>query len=120
MKKTLHYGIAAACFWFALTALPHAQTGTPEFDPLGEFDDLPKQIRVQAEFIDVSHEQLTELLFGEKPPANDVELRKQVAQLVKDGKATILETMICTGRSGQRAQSESIEEVIYPTEYETA
>ena len=120
MKKTLRYGIASACFWFALTTLPHAQTGTPEYDPLGEHDDLPKQIRVQVEFIDVSHEQLTELMFGEKPPANDVELRKQAGQLVKDGKATIMETMLCIARSGQKATTESIEEVIYPTEYEPA
>lgn len=120
MKKSTHFGMAAACFWLVLTALPHAQTGTPEFDPLGEFDDLPKQIRVQAEFIDVSQEQLTELLFGEKPPANDVELRKQVGQLVKEGNASIMETMICIARSGQKATTESVEEVIYPTEYEPA
>jgi len=120
MKKPLLHGVVAACFWFALTTTFHAQTGTPEFDPLGEYDDLPKQIRVQVEFIDVSHEQLTELMFGSKPPANDVELRKQAAQLVKDGKATILETMLCIARSGQKATSESIEELIYPTEYEPA
>lgn len=120
MKKTLLNGIVAACFWFTLTTPTHAQTGTPEFDPLGEHDDLPKQVRVQVEFIDVSHEQLTELMFGEKPPANDVELRKQAGQLVKDGKATILETLLCTARSGQKATSESVEEFIYPTEYEPA
>jgi len=120
MKKPLLHGIATACFWFALTVTFHAQTGTPEFDPLGEYDDLPKQIRVQVEFIDVSHEQLTELMFGTEAPANDVELRKQAGQLVKDGKATILETMLCIARSGQKATTESVEEYIYPTEYEPA
>lgn len=120
MKKLLLHGVAAACFCFALAPLTHAQTGTPEFDPLGEHDNLPKQIRVQVEFIDVAHEQLTELMFGEKPPANDVELRKLAGQLVKDGKATVMETLICTARSGQKATSESIEEFIYPTEYEPA
>ena len=120
MKKPLLQGVVAACFWFALTTSSHTQTGTPEYDPLGEHDDLPKQIRVQVEFIDVSHEQLTELMFGSKPPANDVELRKRAGQLVKDGKASILETLLCTSRSGQKATSESIEEFIYPTEYEPA
>ena len=120
MKKISLQGAFAACFWFALATPTHAQTGTPEFDPLGEHDNLPKQIRVHVEFIDVSHEQLTELMFGEKPPANDVELRKQAGQLVKDGKATILETLLCTAKSGQKATSESIEEIIYPTEYEPA
>jgi Flp pilus assembly secretin CpaC len=105
---------------FVLAAASYAQIGTPEFDPLGEHDDLPKQIRVQVEYIDVSQEQLTELLNGEKPAANDVELRKQVGQLVDSGKATIMETMLCIARSGQRAKTESIEEVIYPTEYEPA
>jgi hypothetical protein len=80
----------------------------------------PKQIRVQAEFIEVSHEQFTELMFGEKVAANDAELRKQLAQLVKDGKASIIETMLCVTDSGQKATTESIEEIIYPTEYEPA
>lgn len=119
MKKPLIHGIAAACLSFAIIPC-HAQTGTPEFDPLGEYDNLPKQIRVQVEFIDVSHEQLTDLMFGTKPPASDIELRKQVGQLVKDGKASIVETMLCTARSGQKAVTESIEEFIYPTEYEPA
>src|SRR6478735_9289054 len=122
MKNPFPLGLALAlaCSWFALATLSHAQTGTPEYDPLGEFNDLPKQIRVQVEYIDMSHEQLTELMFGDKPAANDGELRKQVAQLVKDGKATIVETMLCVARSGQKATSESIEEFIYPTEYEPA
>jgi hypothetical protein len=118
MKNTLLHDVAATCFWLALTSVSHAQVGTPDFDPLGEFDKLPKQIRVQVEFIDLSHEQLTELMFGSKVPPGDGELRKQVAQLVKDGKASIVETMMCIARSGQKATSESIEEIIYPTEYE--
>lgn len=120
MKKTFPHGVLATCCWFALASVPHAQTGTPDYDPLGEFDHLPKQIRVQVEFIEVSHEQLTELLFAPKVPANGTELRKQLAQLVKDGKAGIVETLLCTARSGQKATTESIEEFIYPTEYEPA
>lgn len=121
MKNPFLRGALIATSWFALTALSSAQiTGVPEFDPLGEFNNLPKQIRVQVEFIDVSHEQFTELMFGDKPAANDTELRKQLTQLVKDGKANIAETMLCIARSGQKATSESIEEFIYPTEYEPA
>ncbi len=112
--------LCAAALWIAPFQYAPAQIGTPEFDPLGEHDDLPKQIRVQVEFIDVPHETLTELLFGEKVPANDTEMRKQLAALIKDGKASILETMLCTARSGQKATSEAIEEYIYPTEYEPA
>jgi hypothetical protein len=106
--------------WIGLVTSLQAQTGDPGFDPLGEFDDLPKQVRVQVEFVELAHEQLTELMLGKETQANDVALREQVAKLVKDGKATILETMMCLSRSGQKATTESIEEFIYPTEYEPA
>lgn len=109
MKTTVLRGLILACF--VLTGPLHAQD---------KKSNSPKQIRVQLEYIDVSHEQLTELMFGEKAAANDNELRKQVAQLVKDGKAAIMETMLCVTESGKAAKTESIEEFIYPTEYEPA
>jgi hypothetical protein len=112
MKKSLLPSIAALCFWLPLSVSSIAQSTEP--------DVAQRQIRVQVEFVDVSHEQLTELMFGAKPAANDTELRQQVAQLVKDGKAKIMETLLCTGRSGQKSTTESIEEFIYPTEYEPA
>jgi len=120
MKTSFRTGIFASALLLASAVASQSQTGTPEFDPLGVHDGLPKLIRVQMEFIEVSHEQLTELMFGEKAPVGDEELRKQIAQLIKEGKASILETMLCTARSGQKATSESIEEFIYPTEYEPA
>ena len=121
MKNPLLQSIAAACCWLALTTAQHAQPSpTPKIDPQSKIVGPLQQVRVQVEFIDVSHEQLTELMFGPKVPANDGELRQQVAQLIKDGKATILETLLCTSRSGQKATSESVEEFIYPTEYEPA
>ena len=58
MKTPLTHCIAAAFACLIISTGLRAQVGTPEFDPLGEFDDLPKLIRVQVEFIDVSHEQL--------------------------------------------------------------
>ncbi len=120
MKTPLLKGVLVVSALFALTTPPRAQQGTQEFDPLGENVGLPKLVRVQVELIDVSHEQFTELMFGPHSSANDGELRNKVAQLVKDGKANIVETMLCTGRSGQRSTSESIEEFIYPTEYDPA
>lgn len=120
MKTPLLKGVLVVSALFALTSIPSAQQGTQEFDPLGENVDLPKLVRIQVELVDVSHEQFTELMFGPHSSANDGELRKQVTQLVKDGKANIVETMLCTGRSGQKFTTESIEEFIYPTEYEPA
>ncbi len=79
----------------------------------------PKMIRVQVEYVELSHEVLTELLFLADPPSADATpLRKQVHELVKKGEAKVMETMICTARSGEKAISESISEFIYPTEYE--
>ncbi len=75
---------------------------------------------MQVEFIDVSHEQLTSLMYGPKTSANDGELRQQVAQFVKDGKANIVETLLCIAKPGQKASTEAVEEIIYPTEYEPA
>lgn len=120
MKHPFLHGFLIASSWLALSTVPHAETGTPEYDPLGEMINLPKLIRVQVEFIDVSREQLTDLMFGPKVSANDGDLRTQVAQLVKDGKANLVETMVCIARHGQKATTESIEEIIYPTEYEPA
>lgn len=121
MKKPLLYGLMLASSIWCFSGVTDAQTKSPSAQekavPTG---DLTKQVRIQVEFIDVSHEQLTELMFGEKVAANDGELRKQVAQLVKDGKATIAETMLCVAQDKQKASTESIEELIYPTEYEPA
>jgi hypothetical protein len=79
----------------------------------------PKLIEVRVEFVEMSHEKLTELVFLEEPGSSDATaLRRTVAELVKGGEASILETMMVVARSGQKATSESIREFIYPTEYE--
>jgi len=111
--------IACACLAFAAGAF--AQEADPGFDPLGEHDDLPRLIRVQAEFIEMPHATLTRLLL--EPRVNgsdDIALRKELAGLVEKGEARMLETMLCTARSGQKATTEGIREYIYPTEYEPA
>ncbi|MCX6873591.1 MAG: hypothetical protein NTW21_07260 [Verrucomicrobia bacterium] len=110
--------LLVGCAMLGMTPLPQAQESTPEFDPTGEHNDLPKLIRVQVEFIDVSHEQLTDLMFGEHPSANDGQLRKKVGELVAKGQASIIETMLSVGKSGMKATTASNEEFIYATEYE--
>lgn len=100
-------------FWMAIP-LP-AETVDP-------FTDTPAepQVRVQVEFIELSHPDLTELMFGDKVATNDSELRKQLTQLIKDNKASVRETLLCTTRNGDKATTESVEEIIYPTEYDPA
>jgi hypothetical protein len=81
--------------------------------------ELPKMIQVQVEYVELSHETLTDLLFLADPPSADATpLRKQVQELVKKGEAKVMETMILNARSGEKATAESINEFIYPTEYE--
>lgn len=76
-------------------------------------------VRVQVEFIELPHETLTELLFLSEPASsNATELRKKVQDLVRKKEATVIETQIVTGRDGEKASTESIQEKIYPTEYE--
>lgn len=117
MKMPLRTAVVAAC-WLALASASNAQTGTPDYDPLGEFDQLPQQVRVQVEFIEVSHETFTELMFGPRASANDSDLRAKLADLIKQQKASIMETMMCIAKSAERGKTQSIEEFIYATEYE--
>jgi hypothetical protein len=103
----------------AAVTVPQAQQATPQAPPEEPVADH-KLIRVQVEFIDVAHQQLTELMFGDHTSTNDTELRKKVGELVAKHEATVVETMICTAKCAQKATAESIQEFIYPTEYEPA
>ena len=103
-----------------LGTVARGQEAEPQFDPLGEQVEAPRLVRVMAEFVDLPHEDLTKLLTDRRISANDTELRKKVQELVLTGAAFIVETMICTAPSGNRATTESIQEFIYPTEYEPA
>lgn len=78
----------------------------------------PALVRVQAEFIEVSLARCDQLLFGDHAPATDGELRQQVSQLVAQGQATMVETLTAMAISGHKATSESIREVIFPSEFE--
>ncbi len=87
------------------------------FDPLGEQAEslLPKMVRIQVEYV----ETMTELLAEPRKAANDTPLRAKLQELVKEGKAKIIETQMVTARSGQRASTESVHEFIFPIEYDS-
>ena len=79
---------------------------------------LPKMVQTQVEFIELSHEALTSLLFLSQPKTTDgMALRKKLQDMVGKGEAKVLETQLVVCRSGQKATNESIHEFIYPTEY---
>ncbi|GAA5496954.1 hypothetical protein Rhal01_03142 [Rubritalea halochordaticola] len=91
-----------------------------EFDPTGELAEayLPKVIQMQVEYIEVPQATVLELMYGEKKSADDSKLRAELQKMLKEGKATMMESQMVVSRSGEKATSESIREYIYPTEYE--
>lgn len=114
-------GLAAAGLGFAFVA------NSKEVDPFApasenpadEAPPVPTQVQVQVEYVEMSHEALTKLLFLAKPTTADATaLRQHVQDMVSKNEAKVLETQIVVARSGQKARSESIHEFIYPTEYE--
>lgn len=108
-----------AGLWLA-GVLPLVAQERDPFDPLGKEVDMPQLVRVQVEFVETSHETLTRLMAEPRESSDDTELRKELAGLVEKDEARVVETMMCITRSGEKATVESIEEFIYPTEYEPA
>jgi hypothetical protein len=105
---------------FEKTAESAGKTGGNENDSgMDVFDrGAPKQAQVQVEFVEMSHEALTKLLFMAKPgSANAGKLRQQVQDMVVKNEAKVLETQIICAKSGLKATTEAIHETIYPTEY---
>jgi hypothetical protein len=94
-------------------------SGTPDESDMFDPDaNSPRLIQVQVEYVELSHETLTKLLFLRSPKSADAtELRKQVQELVSKNEAKVLETQIVVSKSGQKATAESYHEFIYPTEY---
>ncbi len=98
-----------------------------DFNPLGRelpLAEMEKQVRVQLEWIELSHTDFTALMEEDdlsKPvmrkSSNDGPLRKELKEMIAEDRAKIIDTLIVIARSGQRAKIESIYEYIYPTEY---
>ncbi|WP_143157550.1 hypothetical protein [Rubritalea squalenifaciens] len=77
-------------------------------------------IHLQFEYIELSQEKLTELTYGAKTSSNDNELRDKLQVMLDAGEATMLETQMLVGLSGARLITQSIKEMIFPTEYDPA
>ncbi|MCF6313380.1 MAG: hypothetical protein L3J39_13105 [Verrucomicrobiales bacterium] len=124
--KSYLFLFLSACLGFAGTLSVLAQEA--DFNPLGR--DLPiermaKQLRIQVEWIELSHQDYTALMAEKeinKPrvfkSSNDGPLRKKLEKMIAEDKAHVIDTAMVIARSGQRAKVESIQEVIYATEYE--
>ena len=79
--------------------------------------EIPKQLRVSLQLIEVPHPVLTELLAGtdQSGPA----LHSKAWGFCKDGRGKLLDTCIVLCPSGQKAVVESRREEIYPTDYDS-
>lgn len=101
------------------TLITHSQTTKTEEDPLAEIQEqLPRLIRVSAEFIEMPEATYTNLISKARTSSNDTDLRAACAKLVAQGEAGILESLSVNALPGQSTTSESISEFIYPTEFE--
>lgn len=103
----------------AFEKAPDTDGSATEVDPFDPDTKAPKMIQVQVEYIELSHELLTKLLFLAEPKSADATpLRKQLQELVAKNEAKVMETQIVVCKSGQKATTESLHEFIYPTEYD--
>lgn len=95
-----------------------APTSEPEPDLFDPAANAPKLIRVQLEFVELSHKDLTRLLMEDKGTTADAKaLRMKLHEMAEKDQAKVLDTQIVIGRSGQKSQSGSQSEFIYPIEY---
>jgi hypothetical protein len=111
-------GIAVAGMGFTFIANSQESASDPFAERTGPPPE-PKLAQVQIEFVEMSHEALTKLLFLAKPASSDAtKLREQVQEMVAKNEAKVLETQLVVAKSSQKASTESIHEFIYPTEYQ--
>jgi type II secretory pathway component GspD/PulD (secretin) len=75
-------------------------------------------VTLVVEFIELDKGTLTERLLDHEFETDATDLRHEIQELVRNEEATVVGTAIVHTRSGQRAKTESILEVIYPTEAE--
>ncbi|MAS96671.1 MAG: hypothetical protein CMO55_26065 [Verrucomicrobiales bacterium] len=77
------------------------------------------ELGVLLEYFIVDHRTANRLVREHAPKAADAaQLRDELEALLDSNEAELLETVWLLARSGQRAKTESITEVIYPTEYD--
>lgn len=74
-------------------------------------------LRLTVHWVELSHERATELLSADSEGAA---LFGKVRELVKEKEARLFDTQLVQVKAGERGMTESVAELIYPTEYEPA
>ena len=77
---------------------------------------VPKGLGIAVEYIEVDEAVYHEWMFENRLNTPGGVFRRQVQEWVRSGDARIAETMCVMARSGQRAKTQSVSELIYPTE----
>ncbi|OYV05809.1 MAG: hypothetical protein CFE26_09615, partial [Verrucomicrobiales bacterium VVV1] len=77
-------------------------------------------IQVTVEYIEVTQEEATRLLYKEKLGKDGTKLRAELQAMLESGRAKPFETLMASSKAQQKVTSESVREVIYATEYEPA
>ena len=112
--------MTGACVWLAL-AQEKGDEDLVDGRGLADVDSewVHRLVRVQVEFVEVPHEVLTDLLLEFPDTTTDsTPLRRKLHEMAGKGEAKVIDTLMVTARSGEKATVESIDEFIYPTEYE--
>jgi hypothetical protein len=112
--------MTGACVWLALAQEKGDEDifdgkGSPDVDT----EWVHRLVRVQVEFVEVPNEVLTDLLLEfPQPTCDSTPLRRKLHEMAGKGEAKVIDTLMVTARGGEKATVESIDEFIYPTEYE--
>jgi len=75
-------------------------------------------INTILEYIETDSVRFHDWMFQNRITTDGTALRKEAQKWVKDGKATIIETILVNTQSGVPAKTRSVHEVIYPTEWD--
>ena len=88
--------------------------------PAGQPEPKPNSGMVGCllEYIQLDHTEANRVIRKHAGKLNALDLREELERMIQDGKAEHLELQYLRTKSGQRAKIESIDEHIYPTEYD--
>ena len=91
---------------------------SPAQDEKKDAAQEPQSITLLTEWIEMEQADLRKLLLDDQILLEGHQLREEIRSLTEDGRADIIEALAIRARPGQRGKTESIEELVYPSEYD--